>query len=139
MAGKFAAKGSLLQYESSTGPSVFSTIPAVGDFDLPLVGSRDETDITSHDSGGDEETLLGIARRPAITIPIVTWDGTNTHHGAMVTRANAGTSTNWKVTCVDTKVCTFTAYVKGVNLGAPVTGAFGASMEIKLTGAVTYT
>ena len=43
---KLAAKGALFQYESATGPSVWSTVPCVGDFDMPTVGERDEIDIT---------------------------------------------------------------------------------------------
>jgi len=138
MAQKKAAKGTILAYESATGPSVWSTIPAVGDFDLPLIGTKDEIDITSHDSTS-EETMPGIARTPSISVPIITWDGTDTHHAAMRTRAAADTLTNFKITHTDTKVSTFSGYVKGITLGHPVNGAFGATIEIKITGAVTYT
>lgn len=138
MAGKYAAKGSIFAYESATGPSVWSTIPAVGDFDLPLVGTKDTIDITSHDSTS-EEKLLGTARTATISVPIVTWDGTDTHHAAMRSRAVADTLTNFKVTHKDTKISTFAGYIKGVTLGQPVNGAFGATMEVEITGAVTYT
>lgn len=138
MAGKHAAKGTILAYESATGPSVWSTIPAVGDFEPPLVLSKESIDITSHDSGGYEEKLNGIGIAQRLSIPIQTWDGTDTHHGAMVTRGQADTLTNFKITCVDTKVITFAGYVKGVVLGAPVRGAFGATLEIETTGAITY-
>lgn len=137
---KLAAKGALFQYESSTGPSVWSTIPCVGDFDMPTVGERDEIDITNHDSAGDyEETLLGIIRTPVLSIPITAWDGTGTHHAAMVTRAQANTLTNFKVTTKDTKAHTFAGYVKGVTSSNPVNGALGATLSIKITGAITVT
>ncbi len=136
---KKAAKGTILAYESSTGPSVFSTIPSVGDFDVPLIGTKDEIDVTTHDSaGGFEETILGIARTQSFTVPII-WDGTNTHHAAMQTRAANDTLTVFKVTCVDTKVLDFSGYIKGITLSNPVNGAFSATMEIKVSGNITVT
>lgn len=136
---KMAAKGAIFAYESSTSPSTFSTLPGVGDFDLPLVGERDEIDVTSHDSVGDyEETILGVIRTPTITVPINGWDGSNTHHSAMVTRAQGNTLTNFKVTTKDTKIATFAGYVKSVVIGNPVNGALGATITVKPTGAITY-
>lgn len=137
---KLAAKGALFQYESATGPSVWSTVPCVGDFDMPTVGERDEIDITNHDSAGDyEETILGIIRTPVLSIPITAWDGALTHHAAMVTRAQANTLTNFRVTTRDTKVHTFAGFVKGVTSSSPVNGALSATLSIKITGAITVT
>ena len=136
---KKAAKGTILAYESSTGPSVFSTIPSVGDFDIPLIGTKDDFDVTTHDSpGGFEEITLGTARTQSFTVPLI-WDGTNTHHAAMRTRAAADTLTVFKVTCVDSKVIDFSGYIKGITLSFPVNGAFSATMEIKISGNVTFT
>lgn len=136
---KMAAKGAIVAYESATTPSsVFSTLPGVGDFDLPLVGDREEIDATSHDSTGDyEETVLGVIKTPSISIPIKGWDGADTHHAAMVTRAQANTLTNFKVTTKDTKVYTFAAYIKGITLSNPVNGLLSATLTIKPTGAIT--
>lgn len=135
---KKAAKGTILAYESSTGPSVYSTIPSVGDFDVPLIGTKDEIDVTTHDSaGGFEETILGIARTQSFSVPLI-WDGTDTHHAAMRTRAAADTLTKFKVTCVDTKTLDFDGYIKGITLSNPVNGAFSATMEIKISGNVTF-
>lgn len=132
---KLAAKGTVLAYESAT--STYTTIPGVQDFDLPVVGSRDEIDVTSHDSSGDyEETVLGIIRTQEISVPMV-WDGTNAHHAAMLAHAQAGTSENFKVTAKDTKTYSFAAYVKAVNISFPVNGAQTATMTLKVTGAIT--
>lgn len=134
---KKAAKGTILAYESA--PAVYSTIPSVGDFDVPLIGTKDEIDVTTHDSaGGFEETILGIARTQSFSVPLI-WDGTNTHHAAMHTRAAADTLTKFKVTCVDTKTLDFDGYIKGITLSNPVNGAFSATMEIKVSGNVTFT
>lgn len=134
MATKLAAKGTVLAYENPS--STWNTIPSVGDFDLPLVGTQDEIDVTSHDSTS-EEIVLGIARTQSFTVPIK-WLGTNTHHAYLRTAAAASTLLSFKVTCVDTKVCTFSGYVKGITLQNPVAGAFNANVEIKISGAVTY-
>lgn len=137
--GRYAAKGTILAYESATGPSVWSTIPCTGDFDIPLIPEKESIDITSHDSAGFEEKLIGIGILPTVSIPITAWDGASTHHAAMVTRAAADTLTNWKVTLKDTKVLTFSGYIKGITVSNPVRGAFTATMSLELTGAITVT
>lgn len=137
MAG-IAAKGAIFAYESSTEPSTFSTIPGIGDFDLPVVGERDKIDVTSHDSAGDyEEKILGVIRTPTISIKVNKWDATNTHHAALVTRAKANTLTNFKVTTKDTKVRTFAGYVASVVENQPVNGAISATISIEITGAIS--
>lgn len=137
---KYAAKGLVLAYESATGPSVWSTIPCVGDFDLPLMGERDQIDITNHDSANDyEEKLLGIIRTPTLSVPITAWDGASTHHAAMLSRGVANTLTNFKATMKDTKVATFAGYIRGVSVSNPVNGALGATLSVEVTGAITYT
>ena len=136
---KYAAKGTVLAYESSTGPSVWSTIPAVGDFDVQVIPEKESIDVTNHDSGGYEEKLNGIGILQTLSVPIVAWDGASTHHAAMVTRGAADTLTNWKVTLKDTKVLTFSGYVRGVTVSNPVRGALGATLSIEITGAITVT
>jgi predicted secreted protein len=134
---KTAAKGTVLAYENPS--TTWNTIPNVGDFDIPLIGTKDEIDVTTHDSsGGFEETILGIARTQSFTVPLI-WDGTNTHHAYLRTAAAADTLVAFKVTCVDTKVLTFSGYVKGITLSNPVNGAFSATVEVKISGNVTFT
>lgn len=134
---KYAAKGLVLAYESATGPSVWSTIPAVGDFELPLVPTKESIDVTNHDSGGYEEKLPGIGVHEPLNVPIVAWDGAATQHAAMVTRSGADTLTNFKATLKDTKVATFAGYVKGVRVNNPVRGALSATLVVEITGAIT--
>lgn len=134
---KKAAKGTVLAYENP--PATWVTVVSVGDFDIPLIGTKDEIDVTTHDSsGGFEETLLGIARTQSFTVPLI-WDGTATSHAYLRTAAAADTLVSFKVTCVDTKVLTFSGYVKGITLSNPVNGAFTATVEVKVSGIVTFT
>ena len=134
---KYAAKGTVFAYESSTGPSTFTTVACVDDFDLPLVPSKESIDVTNHDSGGYEEKLSGIGVHQTLVIPVKAWDGASTSHAAMVTRSAADTLTNFKATLKDTKVATFAGYVRGVRTSNPVRGALSATIEIEITGAIT--
>jgi len=135
---KRSAKGTLLQYESATGPSVFTTIPGVEDFTIPL-GEKDEIDVTTHDSpGGAEETVLGIARLPTFGVPIM-WDGANTHHKAIVAAYNADASMNLKITCVDGQVVSGLALVKTIGFNAPVNGKYDANVSFKWAAKPTLT
>lgn len=135
---KRSAKGTLLQYESATGPSVFTTFPGVQDFTVPL-GEKDEIDVTTQESaGGYEETVLGIGRLPAWTAPMM-WDGSNTHHKALVTAYNADATVNIKVTCVDGQTVTGPALVKTIALNAPVNGKYDATISFKWASKPTVT
>jgi hypothetical protein len=135
---KYAAKGTILAYESATGPSVWSTIPSVDDFDAPATNDKEPIDSTDHDTGGYETTETGIGLAKEVVIPIKAWDGKSTHHAAMVTRCNADTLTNFKITHRDTSICTFAAKILSVDISAPVRGLLGATIRLKTSGAITY-
>jgi predicted secreted protein len=135
---KYAAKGTVLAYLSATGPDVYSTIPGVQDFELPL-GEKEEIDVTSHDSSGsDDESVLGINVREAFDVPMV-WDGAATHHAALVTRKAADTATTFKITARDGKVYGFVGLIKSIKISFPVRGAQLATVTIKPTGSITVT
>lgn len=139
MSNRYAAKGTLFKYESSTGPSVFTTIPGVQDFSFPITGVRDEIDVTCHDSPGNfEETVLGVSRTQAFNVTIV-WDGQDTHHAALQTKCLAGTLVSFQVVTKDTNTHAFSGYIKQITPAAPVNGAYAVSMEVKPTGSVTTT
>lgn len=137
MAG-IAAKGAILAYESSASPSTYSTIPGVGDFDMPLVGERDKMDATSHDSPGDyEEKVMGIKRTPTMSVPINKWNPKdNVHHSALITRGDAGTVTKFKVTIKDGSIRSFDGYVSGISESNPVAGVINATVSIEITGEI---
>lgn len=135
---KRSAKGTLLQYESSTSPSTFTTVPGVQDFTVPL-GEKDEIDVTTHDSpGGYEETVLGIGRLPTFNVPVM-WDGANTTHKAILAAHDADTALNLKITCVDLQVISGLAFVKTVSLNAPVNGKYDAGLSLKWAAKPTVT
>ena len=131
---KYAAKGTVLAYENPG--ATWNTIPGVQDFELPL-GEKEEIDVTSHDSAGsDDESVLGINVREAFDVPMV-WDGSTTHHAALVTRKAADTATSFKVTARDAKVYTFTGLIKNIKISFPVRGAQMGTVTIKPTGSIT--
>lgn len=128
---KRAAKGTLIQYQTAVGPpAVYTSIPGLGDFNVPL-GEKDDIDVTTHDSpGGYEETVPGIGRLPAWSVPAM-WDGANTVHKALLTAHDADTQMILRVTCVDGQTVDGLAYVKNVTLNAPVNGKYDASVSFK--------
>jgi predicted secreted protein len=132
---KRAAKGTLLQYESA--PTVFTTIPGVGDFNVPL-GEKDEIDVTTHDSGGYEETVLGIGRLAAFDVPMM-WDGSDTTHQAILAAHDSDTAISIQITTVDLQVVTGNVVVKNITFNAPVNGKFDASTSFKWTAKPTVT
>ena len=133
--GKFAAKGALLQYESAE--DTFTTIPGVQDFTLSF-GETDLIDVTSHESAGNyTESVSGVKDPAEFTVPIV-WDGSNTHHAALVT-AHGGAAITLKITGKETaaKTYTFDALVRNIEISWPLRGAQTASVTFKPTGAIT--
>ena len=134
--GKYSAFGSALAYESAT--DVFTAIPNIGDFELPL-GEADLVDATSHDSpGGYEEQLAGIKRRGEITVPIQ-FDPANAVHKWLV--QNHGSTKTFKATgptAAGVFTAEFSAIIQSGSLAMPVSGAFAGSFGLKVTGSYTF-
>lgn len=134
MAEKYAAKGTLLQYENPS--ATWNTIPSVRDFDLPL-GEAQRIESTGHDSSGDyDEFVPGTIDVPSFQVEIG-WNGTNTHHAYLRTAHAARSTIAMKCTTKDTKVHTFSALVLGIAFSNPLKGLFTATVTIQPTGAIT--
>lgn len=135
---KYAAKGAILAVNTAAAPTVYTTIPGIKDFSLPI-GSADQIDVTSHDSaGGYKEYVSGLMDTSEISIPAV-WDGSNTQHAALVAALQASTVLGYKITGKEStpKTYTFQANVKSIDLSWPVAGAQEATIVLKPTGAIT--
>lgn len=135
---KYAAKGAILAVNTVAAPTVYTTIPGVKDFNLPI-GTADQIDVTSHDSsGGYKEFVNGLMESAEISVPTV-WDGSNAQHAALVAALQAGTVLGYKITGKEStpKTYTFQALVKSIDISWPVAGAQEATLVIKPTGAIT--
>jgi predicted secreted protein len=135
---KYAAKGAILAVNTVAAPTVFTTIPGVKDFNLPI-GTADQIDVTTHDSaGGYKEYVNGLMDSAAISIPTV-WDGANATHAALIAALQAGTALGYKITGKETspKTYSFQGLVTAIDISWPIGGAQEATLTIKPTGAIT--
>ena len=101
----------------------------------------DTEDVTSHDSpGGWEEVVGTILRSGEISLDIVYDPKDATHKyatgGLLHDLANRVTTT-YTLTFPDSTAWSFSALVVGFEPSAPVEGALTASVTLKLTGSVT--
>ena len=105
--------------------------------------SLDVEDVTSHDSPGAWEEVVGtILRSGEITLDLVYDPAAATHKyasGGLLYDMVSRTATAFSLVfpSVPAKTWSFNALVTGFEPGAPVDGALTASATLKLTGAVT--
>lgn len=137
---KRASKGTKLEYESSTGPSVYTVIDGVKTFDYPR-GSADRIDVTDHSSPDNrKEYIPGLIDPPSFDVPIHWDDKTTTGsatHRAIETAYKAGTSMNLRVTTVDSRTYTFTASVLNIVQNNSTTDGYQNTVTFQPTGAET--
>ena len=105
--------------------------------------SLDTEDVTSHDSAGGWEEVVGtILRSGEVTLDIV-YDPDNATHkyasGGLLYDMASRAATAYTLTFSDATPATwtFSAFVTGFNPGMPVNGALTASVTLKITGSVT--
>jgi len=101
----------------------------------------DTEDVTSHDSpGGWEEVVGTILRSGEISLDIV-YDPKNATHkyaaNGLLYDLVSRTPTTYTLTFPDSTSWSFSALVVGFEPSAPVEGALTASVTLKLTGSVT--
>ena len=128
--------GTLLK---STG----TTVKEVGDIVGPDI-SRGVVDATTHDStGGWQEWVPGKLSPGKVTFKI-NWLPTDATHSAaagLINDITAATLQTFTITYTDTGnlVASFSAYVTGFKINAPVDGMLTADVEMTITGAITFT
>lgn len=132
---KYSAFGTLFKRSSTTIANV-SNISGPG-------LSLDTTDVTSHDStGGWEEVVGTILRSGEVTLDLVYDPNAATHKyasGGLLYDLGSRTSQTYSIVFSSNPTVTwsFTAFVTGFEPGAPVDGALTASVKLKLTGQPT--
>lgn len=127
---KRAATGTLIKVNTTEAPTAYTTIPGVGDFNVPL-GERDDIDVTSHDSpNATEESVTGIARLPAFNTPML-WDSANAQQAQLAAAHAANTPVGLQILLVDSSTLTGSAYVKNIEFQNPVNGKFDANVSFK--------
>lgn len=134
---KYRAFGTQLQYGDGGSPEVFTSITALQDIEIPA-GTADKIDVTTQDStGGFKEYLQGLKDAGSFKVTCV-YDPADLTHLAMNALYASGDWTNWKaiLPTSPTHDITFTGYVAGADLKAPVDKEISMEYEIMVTGQV---
>lgn len=135
---KRAATGTLLKINSVASPTAYTTVPGVGDFNVPL-GERDDIDVTSHDSPDTtEESVPGIARLASFSAPMC-WDSTNTEQKRIEDAHKDNLVVGLDITFVDGSTAKGDAFVKNIEFQNPVNGKFDANVSFKWSARPTRT
>lgn len=104
--------------------------------------SADTADVTEHDGDGWEEVIVTVLRSGEVTFEIA-YDPDETTHknssGGLLHDFTTRTSATWSVVLPSTpaKTISFTGFVTGFEVSAPVDDALKASVTIKPTGQLT--
>jgi hypothetical protein len=128
---KYAALGTRLE----KGGTEYAQVTNISGPGLSL----DTEDVTSHDSTGAWEEVVGtILRSGEVTLDIVYDPGGATHAALLVDLAARTIITTYTLDFPDAvTIWDFNALVVGFEPGAPVGGALTAVVKFKLTGAPT--
>lgn len=134
------AQGTHIQYETSPGSGVYTTVShAKGDLEGPQV-KREVLDVTDHDSPSGYKEKLGTLIDPGTVKFTVNYLPTDVTHQHMIALAQSGAIINWRYLMVDVGASFFDfagfVSVFGPPKG-PVSGVYEAPFEITVTGAVT--
>lgn len=133
------AYGSLLKLGDGGSPEVFTTIAEVTEVKTPKIEAKEE-DVTSHDSGGWEETIPTLLMGGEIPVK-VNWlatDPTQNETTGVLGLILNRTKRNWKLVLPNaTKTFSFKAWVKDFEGDLPVAGSQSANFTLKVTGPVT--
>lgn len=117
--------------------TTLGTIAEVGDIKGPEL-SRDDIDVTSHDSPDDfEEFINGIKKSGNVTFKCF-FVGSDPSHSGLWGLYSSGDSDGFTITTpVSADVLSFDAIVTGIGPDFPVNGVVSADVTLKVTGAVT--
>ena len=100
-----------------------------------FVGSASEIDVTNLDSTA-KEFRLGLVDSGNLTLEL-DYKSTETSHIALRTKQVSGVLTNFKLVLPDATSITFNAFVKKFSLSGGVDEVAKASVDLRITGAVT--
>lgn len=117
--------------------SVFTTIAQLRDMTGPTI-SRSTSDVTNKDSTDRwREFITGLVDAGEVTFNIV-FNPDATTHATLIADLVSQTAQAWKILTDTDDTATFSGFVTGFTLTAPLDGEHSADLTIKITGAVTF-
>lgn len=142
MTQALAAYGTLLKIGDGAGPEVFTTIAEISNLGGPAL-SQDPIDVTHHSSPGAwKEFVGGLLDGGELSAELNFIPTEATHRdasGGLLNDLKNRTLRNFELVFPDGGATTwsFSAFITGFEIGAPVDGKLSASMTIKLSGQPT--
>jgi predicted secreted protein len=116
----------------------FGTVAEVGDIKGPEL-SRDDIDVTSHDSPADYEELIGGLKKSGDVSFKINWAPGDGSHAALWDAYGTGALTSFTLTTPAGSVLAFDANVSGIGPDFPVNGVVSCDIKLKVTGEVVLT
>lgn len=137
MSNAIETQGVQIQRGNGAASEIFTTIAEITDFDGPG-GSASEIDTTSLDSTA-REFLMGLKDEGQFTFNCNLVPSDTAQTGLRTDRDNR-TLRNFKVILTDASstTLTFSAYVMGFSISGAVDDKIGASVTLRISGAVTW-
>jgi len=134
-----AAYGSSLAHGDAASPTeAFTEIAGARNIQGPNY-SAETIDVTHHASPGNyREMVPSFLSGGEVTADIL-YDSADATHGALFTDYEARTLRNFEMTLTDTgaEVHSFSAYITGLVIGAPLDDAVTLALTLTISGAVT--
>ena len=130
------SQGTILAVSNLASPEVYSTITQVTNLSGPD-GSSTEITVTNLSSTA-AEFVLGLKDEGSISVDLI-WDERLTTHALLRTKFNAGSVCNYRITDAGSpqKTYTFAAYVQGLSMTSGVDEVQRASVNLRISGAIT--
>lgn len=130
-----------LYWEVAGSPATWTKIAEIKDFSGPKLSLGTE-ETNSHDSASSWKTRIPtMLDGGEITFDINYSPANSTHSmtAGLLKKMVDRTNVNWKIIMPDTGDCTwtFSGYVTGFEVDAPVEGVLGASVTITINGAIS--
>jgi predicted secreted protein len=135
----YRGQGTAVKIGDGGSPESFTTIP--GAKDITLFGfTADTIDVTSQDSTGNyKEYLPSTKDSGSVSFDMFfTGDATQGFATGLFDDYENQTLRNFQAVLTSGDTGTFAAYVTSFSLSAPVADALTASVELKVTGPVTW-
>ena len=130
------SQGTTLGIGNAASPEVYASITQITNLSGPD-GSSTEITVTNLSSTA-AEFVLGLKDEGSIGADII-FDERNTQHALLRTRFNSGAINNFRITDAGSPQVTYTfaAYVQGLSMTMGVDEVQRASVNLRISGAIT--
>lgn len=129
------SQGATIALSDGASPEVYTAVANINTISLSgvVAGEIEVTDLSST----AKEFLQGLEDPGSVTINGF-YDYSNTQQSTMRDAVGGSTSSNYRITLSDSHTIDFAALVSSFQMNVAVDGAVEMVMELKITGAITW-